>query len=64
VAVVGAVGSGGDDDAAEHRKDGEYGRKAGTANTASRRQLFSVVGRRGPGRINIRQSVLGSAQLG
>jgi hypothetical protein len=64
VAVVGAVGSGGEDDAAEHRKDGEYRRETGAADTTSRRQLDSVVGRRGPGRINIRQSAAGPAQLG
>jgi hypothetical protein len=48
--VVGAVRTGGDDDddAAEHREDGEHGREAGTADTASRRQLFSIVVRRGP----------------
>jgi hypothetical protein len=45
--VVGAVRSRGDDDAAEHREDGEHGREAGTADTASRRQLFSIVVRRG-----------------
>ena len=34
-AVVGAVGSGRQDDTAEHRDDGEHSREAGTADTAS-----------------------------
>jgi hypothetical protein len=39
--VLSAVGSGREDDTAEHRDDGEHSREAGTADAAGRRQLFS-----------------------
>jgi hypothetical protein len=49
--MVTAVRSRGQHNAAEHREDGEHHGEVGTLDTARRRQLFSIVGRRRPGRL-------------
>jgi hypothetical protein len=63
--MVSAVSSGRQDDATEHREDGEHGRKTGTAGTAIRRQLLSIIGfGEGLEGTNISQTHSGAVQHG